>query len=139
MIKLSLKEWVIAAAVALLVAAFGWQQIKGKFWAWRADVWKDRAASAAADAEFQKQVRARHEAARENTNVTRTRTDVAVGQARAQAEHDAQEAEREQENPPALGAAPSDVERMGRLRRDYEEGTAGYRAAADRLQRARTR
>lgn len=123
-------------AAALLVgflAWVGWGQVKGKFWAWRADVWKERAQDAAERAERDRQLYDHSDAGAANATATRTNTDAAVGATRAATEASAQRIEHEADVPGALGAD------LDRLPVELEEGAAAYRAAARRLQRAGAR
>lgn len=122
----------------LLLVAIGWTAwafVSGRWWAWRADVWKERA-QAAADAARQERANARSaDAGAANATATRQGMDTATGAVRAETEAAAERIERHAhpDNPAAVDDAGAE------LVRELDDAEARARAAADRLQRTRSR
>lgn len=123
----------LAAALLLgFLSWAAWGQVKGKFWAWRADVWKERAQTAAENAERQRKLYDHSDFGAGNATRTRRQTDKNVTNTRGETESSAQRIEHETAAPRPLGAGPY------RMPVELEKGAAAYGAAADRLQRTGT-
>jgi hypothetical protein len=76
-------KWAFIWGCALLIVgglAFG--LISGKFWTWRAHVWKDRAVAAAADAKVERKNADDANAGARNATVTRERIDLVISDTR---------------------------------------------------------
>lgn len=138
---LTLKQYLMLAAALLIAGVLGWSQLKGKWYAWRASVWKERAEEWSAIAKTQERRAKDADGAAQNASQTRANTDAAVTGTRNATEASAQRLESEQENPPPLGAGTAASAAARRVPADveFQEGAAAYRAAADRLQRTRAR
>lgn len=126
---------VVRCVFAALVLVLVWQFISGGFGWWRANVWKERAEENKTAA-VQAQANANSaNAGAENATVTRQAVDLIVTTVPAKAEASAQRIENYAPPVPSPVAGPADPDVM----RELEDAEAAARAAANRLQRTRTR
>lgn len=122
-----------AVLVAALLALMGWGLLSGKWYAWRAEVWKDRAVAAAKVAETAQREAKSSDQGAANATHTRQAMDEITITVRTEAEQSAHRIETHVPSSPAADRVDADI------LRELEAGDDTYRAAADRLQRARRR
>jgi len=131
----SLGDTVVRCVFLGLVLVLLAQCVGGKLGWWRADVWKERAQESQAAATQAQANADSANAGAENATVTRQAVDLIVTTVPARAEASAQRIENYAPTVPAPAGGPADPDVM----RELEEAEASARAAANRLQRARTR
>lgn len=128
----------IYALLAALVAVACWGVFSGKFYAWRANVWKERAEQAAAEAIIAQRQAATAETSQAIANDTQQAMDNVRVEVVLPAEQSAQRIEAKADEQESAGHEPaSDVD--SDILREVDEAEAGYSAAADRLRRKGTR
>lgn len=133
----TLRLWTVMALLVALVAVATWGVFSGKFYAWRANVWKERAETAAGRAITQE----RRANAAETSNAIATETADRMAQVPVvviqPAEQSAQRIEamanEHQADRPAEPAVDDDIVR------ELSEGRDAYSAAAGELRRTRAR
>lgn len=131
----SLGDTVVRCVFLGLVLVLLAQCVGGKLAWWRADAWKERAQESAAAATQAQDNANSANAGAENATVTRQGIDLIVTTVPAKAEASAQRIERYAPPVPVPAAGPADPDVM----RELEDAEAVARAAANRLQRTRTR
>lgn len=118
--------WALAIFLLLLI---GWGLLSGRFWAWRAEFWKERAVEAADRAAVAERQAESTEQGAANATYTRQQMDAGTVTVRIEAEESAQRIE---------AHVPSNVDRAAEpdadVLRELEAADRAYRAAADRLQ-----
>lgn len=113
--------------------------LAGKFWAWRASVWKDRAEEAAGEVVVAQRQAKSSEQGAANATLTREQMDLLMAIGRGAAGDSAGRMD-DYANRPDRPTAPGDDDVPDDVVLQELEGAEdAYRAAADRLQRARAR
>jgi biopolymer transport protein ExbB/TolQ len=119
-----------AALLLIVVAVLAWSLITGRFWQWRADVWKGRAQEATQAAEQAQAKADSADAGAANATETRQEMDAALDKTRTETKSSV---ERIKNHAPVAEPVP-DASLDAGILRELEEGDRAYRAAADRLQ-----
>ena len=123
---------IVAVLLLIAVVMFAW----GQFQSWRSGTWKGRAQDAAAAAKTAQGNADSANAGAENATATRASIDAGTITVRVETEESARRIESYAYHPaPAADLAPVDPDVL----RELEAAERQARAAADRLQRARTR
>lgn len=133
----TLRLWTVMALLVALVAVATWGVFSGKFYAWRANVWKERAEVAAGKAVMQQQ---RAEAAETSNEIAADTHDrmaqvpvVVIQPAEQSAQRIEAMAHEHQADRPAEPAVDDDIVR------ELAEGRDAYSAAAGELRGTRAR
>jgi hypothetical protein len=126
-------RWIVATLVLILVGSLAYGLVSGKFWAWRAHRAEDKAQQAADRAQTEAGNAQGARDASRNDAETRGRIDRIVVDVRDNTGQRAERIEAHAKPDAASGEPDPDV------LRDIADGEAEYRAAAARLQRARSR
>lgn len=134
----TLRLWTVMALLVALVAVATWGVFSGKFYAWRANVWKERAETAAGKAVIEQR---RAEAAEASVGIARE-TQEGMDNIRVEvvlpAEQSAQRIEAKADEHETVRAQPERAVDNDVLR-ELAEGRDAYSAAAGELRGTRAR
>lgn len=119
----------LALVALVVVVVIAWGLISGRFWAWRADVWKDKATQAAGEAVSQKANATSARAAASNAIETRERIARVVVEVRDRSDARAERIESHADTAADVGELDPAV------LRELADAEAEYRAASARLRR----